>query len=258
MDIDRPLEEIIDEKRTERRKSGRGGRGRGQRGAVRGGGAGRGGFNAAPAAVIVPVTAAGSVGPVRNKYSGNIAATQGGAGKAAATAALPLMADGAKVIVSNLPTDVTENQVRDLFSQTVGPVTKLSLSYDKNGKSTGVATIELRRPGDGQVAYNTYNGRLVDGNRPMKVEILFDPTRLPPPPLNSRIAPAPAVAQVATIAVAASGAPRGARGGAGGRGRGTRGRGRGGARKKDDRKEVNEGDLDAEMEEYQKGLSATA
>lgn len=113
MDIDRPLEEIIDEKRTERRKSSRGGRGRGQRGgAVRGGAAGRGGFNAAPAVAVVPVAANGSVGPVRNKYSGNIAATQGGAGKAAATAAVPLMADGSKVIVSNLPTDVTENQVR--------------------------------------------------------------------------------------------------------------------------------------------------
>lgn len=141
---------------------------------------------------------------MRNKYSGNIAAAVGQplvspvAAVATPQVVVPLMADGAKIVVSNLPQDVTENQIRvrlplsqtffthtdlfgptisttsfhplppmiqqDLFTQTVGPVTKIVLSYDKNGKSTGQASIELRRPGDGQVAFKQYNGRLIDGS----------------------------------------------------------------------------------------------
>jgi len=211
MDIDKPLDAIIDAKRAERRSSrGRGGKGSG-RGAARGGGAGRGGQQQQVQVVAVqPVNASAGTGPVRNRYSGNIANARNGGGAAAAPAAagskqapiIPLMADGSKIIVSNLPMDVTENQIRDLFTQTVGPVSRIQLSYDKNGKSTGVAHIDLKRAGDAQVAFTQYNARLVDGNRPMKVEIVFDPTRLPPAPLNSRIAPAPRAAQVAVVPVA--------------------------------------------------------
>lgn len=108
MDIDKPLDEIIDQKRSER-KSARGrGSGRG-RGAARGGGAVRG-AGAAPAA-------AASTGPVRNKHTGGAAAARsaGPAASAPAKPVIPLMADGSKIIVSNLPTDVTENQIRVSF-----------------------------------------------------------------------------------------------------------------------------------------------
>lgn len=176
MDIDKPLDEIIDQKRSERRSAR--GRGRG-RGAARGGGAVR--SAGAPA----------GTGPVRNKHTGGAAAA-GAAGPAASAPGkpvIPLMADGSKIIVSNLPTDVTENQIRvrtthllfdiarheanqyftlqsqqDLFTQTVGPVTRVSLSYDKNGKSTGSAAIDFKRPTDAQNAFNSYNTRLVDGS----------------------------------------------------------------------------------------------
>lgn len=100
MDIDKPLDEIIDQKRSERRST----RGRG-RGGARGGAAGRGAARGAGAA---------STGPVRNKHTGNAAAA-GAAGPAASAPGkpvIPLMADGSKIIVSNLPTDVTENQIR--------------------------------------------------------------------------------------------------------------------------------------------------
>lgn len=100
MDIDKPLDEIIDQKRSERRSSR--GRGRG-RGAARGGGPARGAG-----------AAAASTGPVRNKHTGSAAAA-GAAGPAASAPAkpvIPLMADGSKIQVSNLPTDVTDNQIR--------------------------------------------------------------------------------------------------------------------------------------------------
>jgi THO complex subunit 4 len=100
MDIDKPLDEIIDQKRSERRTT----RGRG-RGGARGGSAARGAARGGAAA---------STGPVRNRHTGNAAAA-GAAGPAASAPGkpvIPLMADGSKIIVSNLPTDVTENQIR--------------------------------------------------------------------------------------------------------------------------------------------------
>ncbi|KAK9900635.1 hypothetical protein P389DRAFT_166082 [Cystobasidium minutum MCA 4210] len=242
MDIDKPLDEIIDQKRSERRSSR--GRGRG-RGAARGGGPARGAG-----------AAAASTGPVRNKHTGSAAAA-GAAGPAASAPAkpvIPLMADGSKIQVSNLPTDVTDNQIRELFSQTVGPVTRVSLVYDKHGKSTGTANIDFKRPADAQNAFNSYNTRLVDGNKPMKVEIIFDPSRLPPPPLNSRIAPA-IKSPVSASPTTPTGPTRGAARGGKPAGRGGRGRGRGG-RKADDRPKPTEADLDAEMEDYQKKLAA--
>lgn len=56
------------------------------------------------------------------------------------------------------------SRVQELFTSTVGPVTRIGIAYDRNGKSTGQATIELRRPGDAQVAFKQYNGRLIDGS----------------------------------------------------------------------------------------------
>lgn len=238
MDIDKPLDDIIKQRRSARGPA----RGRG-RGGVRGGAAGRGAARGG--------AAASSTGPVRNRHTG-AAAASGAAGPAASAPGkpvLPLMADGSKIIVSNLPTDVTENQIRDLFATTVGPVTRVSLSYDKNGRSTGSAAIDFKKPTDAQKAFQNYNTRLVDGNKPMKVEIIFDPSRLPPPPLNSRIAPAPKSTPIAVSPVDA--APRGRGGKAVGRGRG---RGRGG-RRGEDRPKPTEADLDAEMEDYQKNLA---
>ena len=102
----------MSEEREKRKNSSSRGRGRGGRG----GGRGRGGAatrGSQPAPIQVVVASPGAVGPVRNKYSGNIAVTNSG-GKVGVTpaAAVPLMADGSKIIVSNLPQDVTENQVR--------------------------------------------------------------------------------------------------------------------------------------------------
>lgn len=118
MDIDRPLDEIVAEKRAEQRKSSsaRGGRG--------GRGGSRGGSSAAKAAGRAAIAGkeSGSIGPVRNRHSGGFAASNN-AGPAAAAgrtaaAAVPLMVDGSKILMSNLPQDVTENQIRVRISST--------------------------------------------------------------------------------------------------------------------------------------------
>ncbi|KAF9457728.1 hypothetical protein BDZ94DRAFT_1137616, partial [Collybia nuda] len=143
---------------------------------------------------------------------------------AKATTAQPSPAD--KIIVSNLPTDVNEVQIKELFHSTVGPLREVTLHYDSAGRSKGVAAVHFSRKGDGTKAYSQYNNRLIDGKRPMKIEIVVDP-RVPAQSLASRVAPA-------------AGATNGGR-----RGRG----GKGGARK-GERPAKSAADLDAEMEDY--------
>jgi THO complex subunit 4 len=69
-----------------------------------------------------------------------------------------------KIIVSNLPMDVNEAQVKELFHSTIGPLKDATLHYDANGRSKGVANISFTRKGDGSKAYQQYNNRLIDGS----------------------------------------------------------------------------------------------
>ncbi|TFY80080.1 hypothetical protein EWM64_g3929 [Hericium alpestre] len=83
-------------------------------------------------------------------------------GGAKAAAASPQPAD--KIMVSNLPLDVNEIQVKELFHTTVGPLREVTLHYDANGRSKGVASVQFQRRGDGTKAYQQYNNRLIDGS----------------------------------------------------------------------------------------------
>nr|XP_019044750.1 THO complex subunit 4 [Kwoniella bestiolae CBS 10118]OCF23680.1 THO complex subunit 4 [Kwoniella bestiolae CBS 10118] len=233
MDIDKSLDEIISAKPKLRR------------GGKRGGGA--------------PPTSA------RARYASAVpkAAAQ------AAAPAKPLTAEAIKIIISNLPQDVTEAAVRDLMQSTVGPVRTVQMSYNATGKSTGVATVVFKNRGDANKAHaalglscslafgeedlkqvrqkssaeasplsrvlpsasklTNITKPLPQSERPMKVEIAIDPNQAQS--LASRVA-----------------APPPARGAANPRGRG---RGRGGARPRNPRpaKKTAE-ELDAEMTAY--------
>ncbi|KAF5389555.1 hypothetical protein D9757_004149 [Collybiopsis confluens] len=78
--------------------------------------------------------------------------------------AAPAQQPSDKIIVSNLPPDVNEQQVKELFHTTVGPLREVKLHYDSNGRSTGVASVHFQRKGDGSKAYTQYNSRLIDGS----------------------------------------------------------------------------------------------
>ncbi|KAF8348637.1 hypothetical protein F5887DRAFT_951179 [Amanita rubescens] len=147
---------------------------------------------------------------------------------AAAAAASNSPAD--KIIVSNLPADVNEVQIK------LDPLKDVTLHHDSAGRSKGVASVHFTRKGDGTKAYQQYNNRLIDGKRPMKIEIVVDPTKSAPS-LVSRVAP-PAAAAGASTARTAGGRPRRGRGGGGGRS------------KKTERPAKSAADLDAEMEDY--------
>ncbi|KAI1784536.1 hypothetical protein LXA43DRAFT_1041870 [Ganoderma leucocontextum] len=145
-----------------------------------------------------------------------------------------------KIIVSNLPPDVNETQVKELFHATVGPLKEVTLHYDSQGRSKGVAAVHFQRRGDGTKAFQQYNNRLIDGKRPMKIEIVVDPSKpVPAASLVSRVAPA-AAAPAVVAAPRAGGRPRRGRGGGGG----------GGRRKGTERPQKTAADLDAEMEDY--------
>ncbi|KAI1788664.1 hypothetical protein LXA43DRAFT_949738 [Ganoderma leucocontextum] len=122
---------------------------------------------------------------------------------------------GSKILLSRLPVDVVENEVEVLFSRTVGPVKEVLMVYNSQGKSRGMAVVTFARPGDAAVARAKYNGKIVDGRRPIKIETVTDedgprnpaPSAAPAQPsLLSRIGnPPPVQAAAAANAPAQNG-----------------------------------------------------
>ncbi|KAI1210279.1 RNA recognition domain-containing protein [Annulohypoxylon truncatum] len=76
-----------------------------------------------------------------------------------------------KVVVSNLPKDVNEGQIKEYFATSVGPIKRVELSYGPNSISRGIATVTFSKLDGASKAFNALNGLLVD-NRPIKIEIV--------------------------------------------------------------------------------------
>lgn len=74
--------------------------------------------------------------------------------------------------------DVSEKEVEELFRKTVGPLKDSFIVYNSQGKSKGMAIISFQKPGDAAVARSKYDGKFVDGRRPIKIEIISED--LPP------------------------------------------------------------------------------
>ncbi|KZF19505.1 hypothetical protein L228DRAFT_241724 [Xylona heveae TC161] len=158
---------------------------------------------------------------------------------AAAPAVLTPASGESKIEVSQLPKDVTEDQIKEYFEKTIGPVKKRPIiSYGPNGISRGIASITFSNPRHANTAFERLNGMLVDG-KPMKAQAQAAKS------LSDRVAqpknqPKAAAAAPKQAAAGASAAPKATRG----RGRGRRGRNT--TRPK--RKTAEE--LDAEMVDY--------
>ncbi|GAA5880744.1 hypothetical protein JCM5296_000399 [Sporobolomyces johnsonii] len=201
--------------------------------------------------------------PASSKQQAGVAAPAAPAVPAAQAAAANVHV-GDKIIVSNLPDDVNEVQIKELFTTTVGPVRTVSLSYNAQGKSKGIATVGFNRAEHATSAYQQYNKRLIDGKRPMKVEIIVDPARAARgagagAPLTARLGAAPASATVAAAGGSTARAPRaeGATRGPGGGGGRRRGGGRGGRGERgEERPKATVESLDAEMSDWQAQASA--
>ncbi|SJX64121.1 related to YRA1-RNA annealing protein [Sporisorium reilianum f. sp. reilianum] len=233
MNIDKPLDQIIAD-RPKKTGAGAGAGRNGQRGR-------RGGRGARPSAKAAALGAGAQNAAViaasnRNKPPVVIPGRSGNT--------------GSKIILSNLPLDVTEAQVKELFATTIGALRKVAMSYRANGQSTGVCTVEFQRADDAGRAYTQYNNRLIDGKKPLKVEVVVDPSKV------AAAAPAAAAKGARGAAAAAAGAKgKGGRAAAGASARG-RSRARGAKREARPKKTVE--DLDAEMEDYNKQASTDA
>lgn len=134
------LDDMVKASRGSGRKRGSGGRG-GPRGGPRGG---------AKAAAV------GGRNPPMQSSASN---------RGRAPVVFPGRNTGSKIVVSNLPLDVTEAQVKELFATTIGPLKKIQLAYKVNGQSSGVCHIEFQRNEDAGRSYTQYNQRLIDGSK---------------------------------------------------------------------------------------------
>ncbi|KDQ09596.1 hypothetical protein BOTBODRAFT_116889 [Botryobasidium botryosum FD-172 SS1] len=111
--------------------------------------------NSAPARTNAPNSAA------RQRYAGAVPAQNV---PAAAPVANARQGSSTKIIVSNLPADVNEAQIKELFQATVGQTRDVNLHFDANGRSKGVAVVTFSRKDDGTKAYEQFNNRLIDGS----------------------------------------------------------------------------------------------
>ncbi|KAF2706695.1 hypothetical protein K504DRAFT_62979 [Pleomassaria siparia CBS 279.74] len=174
--------------------------------------------------------------------------------KAVPTAPAAATSGESKIMISNLPLDIEESQLRDYFVSAigVGKPKKTVFAYGPTGRSLGTATVTFFKSDQALKALNALDKVKID-NRPVKVEILVSAANAPLPAPKASLAdrvsqPKKDKPKPATAAKAAAPAGRGR-----GRGRGeATGRGRGGARGGRDargkKKTVEE--LDAEMEDY--------
>uniref|UniRef100_A0A5B6YZA5 Putative RNA-binding family protein isoform 2 n=1 Tax=Davidia involucrata TaxID=16924 RepID=A0A5B6YZA5_DAVIN len=173
--------------------------------------------------------------------------------------------NGTKLYVSNLDFGVTNEDIRELFSE-IGELKRYAVHYDKSGRSSGSAEVVFARRSDAFQALKRYNNVQLDG-KPMKIEIIGTNSEIPVSArvnvvggVNGRrrtVVMTPGAGRARGSATVNRGSGQRSRGGlrngpggARGRGRGSgRGRGRGGrGRKKGVEKSVN--DLDKELENY--------
>jgi len=104
---------------------------------------------------------------------------------------------GSKILLTNLPMDVAETEIEELFKRTVGPIKDMFIIYNNQGKSKGMAIVTFHRLTDAGVARSKYNGKVIDGKHKLKIELVTDndevsqqTTKEPPsapPSLLSRI-----------------------------------------------------------------------
>ncbi|KAL2135220.1 hypothetical protein VTI74DRAFT_9312 [Chaetomium olivicolor] len=170
--------------------------------------------------------------------------------KPARNAAKPTPAKGAgltgesKIMVSNLPKDVSEGQIKDYFQQSVGQVKKVEISYGPGGVSRGIAHVTFHHADGASKAFSTLNGLLID-NKPVKVEVVVASADLIPQPktLAQRIAQPKAQPKSAAAVKQNGGAKGGAAAGKGAKKPARRGRSNRPVKKTAE-------ELDSEMADY--------
>nr|AIS71921.1 THO complex subunit 4-like protein [Mangifera indica] len=84
---------------------------------------------------------------------------------------------GAKLYISSLHVGVTNEDIRELFSE-IGELKRYAIHYDKNGRPSGSAEVVYTRRSDAFAALKRYNNVLLDGKL-MKIEIVGPNAEVP-------------------------------------------------------------------------------
>ncbi|KAK9197006.1 hypothetical protein WN943_005140 [Citrus x changshan-huyou] len=84
---------------------------------------------------------------------------------------------GTKLYVSNLHPGVTNDDIRELFSE-IGELKRYAIHFDKNGRPSGSAEVVYARRSDAFAALKRYNNVLLDG-KPMKIEVVGTNAEIP-------------------------------------------------------------------------------
>ncbi|XP_059642632.1 THO complex subunit 4D-like isoform X2 [Cornus florida] len=85
--------------------------------------------------------------------------------------------NGTKLYVSNLDFGVTNEDIRELFSE-IGELKRYAVHFDANGRPSGSAEVVFSRRSDAFQALKRYNNVQLDG-KPMKIEIIGANSEIP-------------------------------------------------------------------------------
>ncbi|KAI0078319.1 hypothetical protein K474DRAFT_1660535 [Panus rudis PR-1116 ss-1] len=113
---------------------------------------------------------------------------------------------GSKILLSQLPLDVTAQEVQELLEKTIGPITDVFLIYTAKGTSKGMAIVTFKKAESAASARQKYNNKIIDGRRNIKIEIIKDEDEAPKAPtpqvpsLLARLGVQPPAAPVAPTA----------------------------------------------------------
>jgi len=88
---------------------------------------------------------------------------------------------GSRIMVSQLPPDVGEPELDELFSATIGPLFDVFVIYNKLQQSRGMAVVHFKNSLDAKRARDRYHGKVIDGRVPMRIDYITDihPSSLP-------------------------------------------------------------------------------
>ncbi|XP_021723878.1 THO complex subunit 4D-like [Chenopodium quinoa] len=170
--LDMSLDDIIKSKKSAGRGKGRGGapRGRAARGAVSGGrmrGIGRGAGRQGPLGVNTRPSSFAIAKSFRRTK--NFPWQQDLFEDSLAAAGLPAMENGTKLHITNLDRAVSNDDIRELFSE-IGELKRYAIHFDKNGQPSGSAEVVYAKRSDAFAAHKRYNNVQLDG-RPMRIEV---------------------------------------------------------------------------------------
>ncbi|KAI5648076.1 hypothetical protein M9H77_34081 [Catharanthus roseus] len=264
--LDMSLDDMIKNRRNSERGRGQGRARRGGRGP---GGSFRGGrTSGAPRRGLLGVNTRPSAYTIAKsiRRTNNLPWQNGLLEDSLKAAGLSALDSGTKLYVTNLDVGVTNEDIRELFSE-IGELIRYAIHYDKNGRPSGSAEVVFARRSDAFQASKRYNGVQLDG-KPMKIEIAGANAEVPVSARVNVVGGANGRRRTVVMGQGTGrnrggstafsrgagprnrGSFRGARGGRGsGRGRGRGGRGAGGlGRKKGVEKSADE--LDKELENY--------